>query len=382
MKLRFLGAAGNVTGSRHLLEADGCRLLVDCGLYQERDHQARNWEPFPVPPKSINAVLLTHAHLDHCGLLPKLVKDGFTGRIYCTPATAEIAKIILLDSAKLMEEDTEHKLKRHKKENRIGPYPVVPLYTTADAETSFSSFEPVQYKQPIELGHGIEATLYDAGHVLGSSIIKVKINKNTDTGKYIAVFFNTQDKLLGEKNIRQALSYAINKDALGEARALSPISKDSWAYNSQVKPYLYDRDKAKDMIDDFKKNFKDDLVVNLTTSPILLLQAESITKDWEAIGVKVNLQVISTLPNDYQALLAIFDVPEDPDQYSIWHSTQTSTNITKYQNARIDKLLEDGRNELDLEARRKIYLDFQRFLVEDSPAAFLYYPTTYTIKRK
>ncbi len=211
---------------------------------------------------------------------------------------------------------------------------------------------------------------------------KVKINKNTDTGKYIAVFFNTQDKLLGEKNIRQALSYAINKDALGEARALSPISKDSWAYNSQVKPYLYDRDKAKDMIDDFKKNFKDDLVVNLTTSPILLLQAESITKDWEAIGVKVNLQVISTLPNDYQALLAIFDVPEDPDQYSIWHSTQTSTNITKYQNARIDKLLEDGRNELDLEARRKIYLDFQRFLVEDSPAAFLYYPTTYTIKRK
>ena len=180
MKLRFLGAAGNVTGSRHLLEADGCRLLVDCGLYQERDHQARNWEPFPIPPKSINAVLLTHAHLDHCGLLPKLVKDGFSGKIYCTQATAEIAKIILLDSAKLMEEDAEHKLKRHKKENRTGPYPAVPLYTIQDAEACLPAFEPVQYNQPIKLSDGIEVTFYDAGHVLGSSIIKVRVNKNGD----------------------------------------------------------------------------------------------------------------------------------------------------------------------------------------------------------
>jgi len=149
LKLRFLGAAGNVTGSRHLLEANGTRLLVDCGLYQERDLSERNWEPFPVPPAGINAVLLTHAHLDHCGLLPKLAREGFKGKIYCTTATAEIAKIILLDSAKLLEEDAEHKLKRHKKEGRTGPYPVLPLYTTEDAEACFPLFEPVQYKQPI-----------------------------------------------------------------------------------------------------------------------------------------------------------------------------------------------------------------------------------------
>jgi metallo-beta-lactamase family protein len=178
IKLKFLGAAQNVTGSRHLLEANGTKVLVDCGLYQERQFQERNWEPFTCPPESLDAVLLTHAHLDHCGLLPKLVKDGFKGRIYCTDATAEIAQIILLDSAHLQEEDAEFKRKRHKKEGRESPRPVEPLYTTTDAEACFPQFSSVKYKQPIKLDSGIEATFYDAGHVLGSSIIKVKVNKD------------------------------------------------------------------------------------------------------------------------------------------------------------------------------------------------------------
>jgi len=105
MKLSFLGAAGNVTGSQYLLETGTKRLLVDCGLYQEREFRNRNWAPFRFSPGTVDAVLLTHAHLDHCGLLPKLVRDGFRGRIYCTEATAEITRIILLDSAKLQEED-------------------------------------------------------------------------------------------------------------------------------------------------------------------------------------------------------------------------------------------------------------------------------------
>ena len=100
-KLSFLGAARNVTGSRYLLETCGVRLLVDCGLYQEREFSSRNWDLFPVPPNTIDVVLLTHAHVDHCGLLPKLVREGFQGRIYCTTATAEIAKLILLDAAHL-----------------------------------------------------------------------------------------------------------------------------------------------------------------------------------------------------------------------------------------------------------------------------------------
>lgn len=212
---------------------------------------------------------------------------------------------------------------------------------------------------------------------------KLKITEVSNTGEYVAVFFNTQDNLLKDKNIRQALSYAIDKDALGGKRAISPISIDSWAYNPQVKPYDYDPVKAKTMIDDYKVSAKvTDITINLATTPILLNKAEIIATDWQGAGVKVNVQVINQPPTDYQAFLAIFDIPDDPDQYSMWHSTQTATNLTHYQNPRIDKLLEDGRSEIDTEARRKIYLDFQRFLVEDAPAAFLYYPTTYTINRR
>jgi len=178
IKLQFLGAAQNVTGSRHLLEANGTKILVDCGLYQERQFRARNWEPFTCPPKSLDAVLLTHAHLDHCGLLPKLVKEGFKGRIYCTAATSEIAKIILLDSAHLQEEDAKYKRKRHKREKRKGPHPVEPLYTTVDAEACFPQFSSVKYKQPVEIGNGVEVTFCDAGHVLGSSIIRVKVSQD------------------------------------------------------------------------------------------------------------------------------------------------------------------------------------------------------------
>jgi len=178
IKLKFLGAAGNVTGSRHLLEANGTRLLIDCGLYQERQLKQRNWEPFPVEPAGINAVLLTHAHLDHCGFLPKLVKEGFAGKIYCTAATAEIVKIILLDSAKIQQEDAKYKRKRHEKQGRKGPYPELPLYTTEDAEACFPLFSDVQYREAVQLDDGVEATFYDAGHVLGSSIIRVKVRQN------------------------------------------------------------------------------------------------------------------------------------------------------------------------------------------------------------
>jgi peptide/nickel transport system substrate-binding protein len=212
---------------------------------------------------------------------------------------------------------------------------------------------------------------------------KVKFAQTSNTGEYVGVFFNTQDNILKDKNIRQALSYAIDKKALGSERAIGPISVDSWAYNPQVKPYDFDSAKAKTMINDYKTSAKvTNVTVNLSTTPVLLSKAEIIQKNWQDVGVTVNLQVISQVPSDYQSFLAIYDIPDDPDQYSMWHSTQTATNITHYQNPRIDKLLEDGRSEINIDARKKIYLDFQRFLVEDSPAAFLYYPTTFTISRK
>ena len=181
IKLRFLGGAQNVTGSRHMLEVNGTRLLVDCGLYQERQFRARNWEPFDVPAASIDAVLLTHAHLDHCGLLPKLVKEGFKGSIYCTAATAEIARIIMFDSARLQEEDAEYKRKRHQREGRKGPHPDVPLYAIDDVEATLPLFKTVRYRKPVEVAAGIKATFCEAGHVLGSAVIHVCIQQNGET---------------------------------------------------------------------------------------------------------------------------------------------------------------------------------------------------------
>ena len=177
INLTFMGAARGVTGSRNLIEANGITLLVDCGLYQEHEFLHRNWEPFRCQPSELTAVLLTHAHLDHSGLLPKLVNEGFQGRVICTPATADITKIMLLDAAQVQEEDAEYKKKRHIREGRKGPYPKIPLYTVKDAEASLKFFSPVEYNTPVDIGSGITATFHDAGHVLGSSMIKVVVSQ-------------------------------------------------------------------------------------------------------------------------------------------------------------------------------------------------------------
>ena len=187
VKLRFLGAARNVTGSRYLVQANDTRILVDCGLFQEREFRGRNWERFSVPPETIDALLLTHAHLDHCGLLPKLVREGFQSRIHCIAATAEIAEIMLMDSAKIQEEDAENKRKRHAREGRKGPYPEVPLYTLDDAKEVLSLFSPVRYRASTQLAEGIEAEFHDAGHVLGSSMVRLRISQN---GEHRTILFS------------------------------------------------------------------------------------------------------------------------------------------------------------------------------------------------
>jgi len=180
IKLRFLGAAQNVTGSRYLLEVNGSRILVDCGLYQERKLVERNWDPFPAPPDSIEAILLTHGHLDHCGFVPKLVHDGFRGKIFCTAATSEIVKIVILDSAHIQEEDAKFKKERHKREGRKGRYPEIPLYTQDDAKESFPLFAPVQYEKQVQITDGVKASFHDAGHILGSSMIKLQISEGKE----------------------------------------------------------------------------------------------------------------------------------------------------------------------------------------------------------
>jgi metallo-beta-lactamase family protein len=178
ISLSFFGAAQNVTGSQYLLETDNIKLLIDCGLYQERELIGRNWSPFSMSPQSLDAVLLTHAHLDHCGLLPRLVQNEFKRPIYCTEATAEITRIMLLDTGKLQEEDAEFKKRRHQKEGRQGAYPEIPLYTQEDAKAVFPLFSAVNYGEPVPLGGGVEASFHDAGHVLGSAMLKLKIRQN------------------------------------------------------------------------------------------------------------------------------------------------------------------------------------------------------------
>lgn len=213
------------------------------------------------------------------------------------------------------------------------------------------------------------------------------VTENINQGRYVAIFFNNEDPFLGgseAKPLRQALSYAIDKDALGTPRALGPISPQSWAYNSKVKEYQYDQERAKELIEDnLSEEIKKNLEIKLATIPALLDVAEAIASKWREAGVNTIVQVAPALPAEYQAFLAIYDIPKDPDQYSTWHSTQIgTTNISRYSNPRIDTLLESGRQELDTEERKRIYLDFQRFLLEDAPAIFLYHPVSYTINRK
>lgn len=181
MRIQFLGATRQVTGSRYFLEVGNLRLLIDCGMYQERDFLGRNWEPSPVPLDRLDYLLLTHAHVDHCGLVPKLVRDGFAGRILSTPATRELAGIVLKDSAHVQAEDVLFKQKRHRREGRAGPYPLVPLYESADVDSTMRRFDAAPYGRPTSLNDAVAVTFHDAGHILGSAMLEIKARANGET---------------------------------------------------------------------------------------------------------------------------------------------------------------------------------------------------------
>ncbi len=169
MKIGFYGATGNVTGSCYLLESHRARVLVDCGMFQERDLSQRNWRDFPFVCSELDAVILTHAHLDHCGLLPRLFAKGFNGPVICTAATADITEIILYDSARLQAEDVAFKRKRHRREGRESPHPYDTLYTEKDVDMVLRNFSRVDYNERIKAAVDISVVFREAGHILGSS---------------------------------------------------------------------------------------------------------------------------------------------------------------------------------------------------------------------
>src|ERR1700677_395299 len=183
-KITFLGAAGTVTGSKYLIEAGGKRLLVDCGLFQgSKELQQRNWNNLQVDPASIDWVLLTHAHIDHTGYIPRLVQNGFRGPIYSNAVTRELCELLLLDSAHLQEEDAQYAAKK----NYSSHHPPLPLYTVAQAQTSLARFREIPRADVFSISPEFSVRPHDAGHILGSSWLELTVTEN---GKQILVVFS------------------------------------------------------------------------------------------------------------------------------------------------------------------------------------------------
>ncbi|MDH3239906.1 MAG: MBL fold metallo-hydrolase [Alphaproteobacteria bacterium] len=213
MKITFLGGVGTVTGSKYLIDAGSTRVLVDCGLFQGfKNLRLRNWEPLPVDPATIQAVVLTHAHLDHSGYLPLLVKNGFKGNVVCSEATRDLCDILLPDSGFLQEKDAEfanrHGFSKHK--------PALPLYTQRDARTALEHFRPFPFRRESKPVAGMKVRFLQAGHILGASIVEVecdgvKLVFSGDLGRY-------HDAIMVDPTPIERADYLIVESTYGDRR--------------------------------------------------------------------------------------------------------------------------------------------------------------------
>lgn len=216
MKIHFFGAAQTVTGSQHLLEVNGSRLLLECGLFQGRRAETyeRN-QSFPFQPSSVDTVILSHAHIDHSGNLPNLVKQGFHGPIYATPATAELAAVMLADSGHIQEADA---LFVNQRRARRGEPPVEPLYTQEDAEQVAELFQPIGYDQEFEPAPGVTARLVEAGHILGSAAVALTLEER---GRKVRLWFSgdigrRKLPLLRDPTLPQEADYLLMESTYGD----------------------------------------------------------------------------------------------------------------------------------------------------------------------
>jgi metallo-beta-lactamase family protein len=213
MQIQFLGATGTVTGSKYLVSTERTRVLVDCGLFQGfKQLRLRNWAQLPVAPSEVEALVLTHAHLDHSGYIPLLVKNGFRGKIYCSEATYDLCRILLPDSGRLLEEESgyanRHGFSKHS--------PALPLYTEADAERSFEYFSPVKFGKRFTVGGGLHAELARAGHILGAAI--VSLDDGTTTLTFSGDLGRSEDLLMAPPSQIERTDYLVVESTYGNRR--------------------------------------------------------------------------------------------------------------------------------------------------------------------
>ncbi len=275
----------------------------------------------------------------------------------------------------------------------VGNYKVHSLRLTGDT-IKYLHLYSLNKSQPAKIFHFYESeekafTAFKLGEVdvidqvTDASPLKgwnnIEISEKTLLNRYVALVFNNKDELFKNRELRQGLNYAINN--ISGEKPTGPISPLSWAYYSKVKNYQYNSSAADKLLNN-SPIASSSTQITISTFQNLLSVANKISEDWKKFGINTNIKIENEIPSDYQLLLLTQDIPPDPDQYLLWHSVQTATNLSKIANPKIDKLLEDGRVVKNEKDRLDIYVDFQRFLAEESAVAFLYYPKVYTITRK
>lgn len=231
---------------------------------------------------------------------------------------------------------------------------------------------------------GLTSPTYDK--INFSSFPNTTVSRQADYSKLVTLFYNTTDSELSDKKVRIALSYALPNAYPDGKKAYLPYSPESFYYNSDVPQKKQDFEHAKSLFSspsNASGSAQTQAPKQLTIKTLAKYRpiAEAIAGTWKHIGIQTNIEEVDGVPSSFQLFLGDINVPMDPDQYTLWHTDQDN-NITRYKNLRIDKLLEDGRKTVDLQQRKKIYMDFQKFLMEDVPASFLYFPYQYTVTRK
>lgn len=248
---------------------------------------------------------------------------------------------------------------------------VISFYPTEDAlKTSYILGET-------DVVRGIQST--NIKKLNFSSWTNTEVSKDKSYKALVTIFYNTEDKYLSDKKVRQAFSYAVPSSFTFGERAYSPIPPTSLYFSEAPNYGISNPEISKSLISqnsDVKKT-----VFEVSTTPEFLSVAKVVMEAWSKIGIKTKIKIVDELPRSFQILIYSIKLPDDPDQYALWHSNQIN-NITKYKNMRIDKLLEDGRSQSDVEARIAIYSDFQKYLIDDAPATFLYFPSSYTLRRR